>query len=384
MMRNLSLEYTLLLLVAAGCGDGANQSAVDDPGSIEGSGGAKGSEGNESEDESEGNQSEDEDESGGPKFDVGSETSGETGDGGTDDDCEVPEHVACDGSGDVANALGLNCPGELQFTVTQGPAQEGWGTASSFGTTNAFDPREGSEYVTIGSGHLSGLDPLGDCVGSDIPGAEVGHALPAPIVLMDIASGSCSDDASLIGTGDCSNTLQEEFSQTTAGAFDYTEIRIEATVPAGATSFSFDFAYLSREYPSFWESRYNDIFFGWLESETWTGNISFDAIGAAISVNAGFMNYLDADTGNKSSTGLSHPDCPTGTNCSAPELHETCLEGHGATAWLTTEAEVVPGENMVLVIAVMDLGDPYLDSYALLDNFAWGCTEGPPRTAPAG
>ncbi len=379
MVVNRSLGCALIVAVSSGCASDSDRKNDGDGGI---GGPMAGGESNTSDDSSEAPSQEQ-----GPNLDVGSGNPGGPGgggDGGDDDDCEVPEHVPCDGSGDVANALGLNCPGELQFTVTQGPAAEGWDTVSSFGTTDAFNPREGTEYVAIGSGQIVEMTQPSGCIGFDLPGNEVGQMLPAPIVLTDVNAASCSDDPSLIGTGDCSNTLQEEFSQTTAGAFDYTEVRIEATVPAGSTSFSFDFAYFSWEYPSFWESEYNDIFIGWLESEAWTGNISFDANGAAISVNAGFMNYLDADTPNVDGMGAGHPDCPTGTNCSAPELHQTCMQNHGGTAWLTTEAEVIPGEDMILVLAVMDLGDPNLDSFAFLDNFEWGCTEGPPRTVPIG
>jgi hypothetical protein len=169
-------------------------------------------------------------------------------------------------------------------------------------------------------------------------------------------------------------------------ANDYTELRFTATVPEGATSLSYDFAFMSFEYPGFWQSAYNDMYIGWLESENWTGNISFDENGNPITVNAGFMDYLDADASAFDPvTGMEiqHPDCPVGANCSAPEIKGTCMEGHGATRWLTTTATVEPGEEITLVFAVMDLSDSVLDSYVFLDNFQWGCVGGePPTTIP--
>ncbi len=43
----------------------------------------------------------------------------------------------------------------------------------------------------------------------------------------------------------------------------------------------------------------------------------------------------------------------------------------GGTAWLTTEAPVVPGETIVLDFLIWDTGDSELDSLVLLDNFRW-------------
>nr|WP_255216144.1 choice-of-anchor L domain-containing protein [Pseudenhygromyxa sp. WMMC2535] len=173
--------------------------------------------------------------------------------------------------------------------------------------------------------------------------------------------------------GDCSSTID---SQLNGGAYDYTEIRIVADVPSTVNSFSYNLAFFSYEYPEYYGSQYNDMYIGWLESEVWTGNISFDAEGAPISLNAGFLDYRDANAAND-------PECNGG--CSAPELHGTCMEGHAGTKWLTTSAGVQPGETVTIVFAIFDMSDSILDSYAFIDNFQWGC-EGdvPPETVPIG
>ena len=50
---------------------------------------------------------------------------------------------------------------------------------------------------------------------------------------------------------------------------------------------------------------------------------------------------------------------------------------------LTTTAGVEAGDEITLVLAVLDLGDSDFDSYVFLDNFAWGCEGGsPPSTIP--
>jgi hypothetical protein len=105
------------------------------------------------------------------------------------------------------------------------------------------------------------------------------------------------------------------------------------------------------------------MYIGWLESELWTGNISFDGSGNPISLNAGFLEY----TGN------------------APELQGTCMRQHAATGWLTTTAGVTGGENITVVFGIFDLSDSILDSYAFIDNFEWGCEPtGGPVTEPEG
>lgn len=304
--------------------------------------------------------------------------------------CMAPPHTPCDDSPDFLNTLGLNCDGEAQYSVETWGASQGFGTLTRLGNTGAFLPREGERFIVMGSGRVGDLllDPNNpptqgpfDICSSDLGAFDYGTTLPAPIVPTDVGMQSCEDDASLVGTGDCSNTIQEQFERSFnsiyPGANDYTELRFTATVPEGTTSFSYDFAFLTFEYPDFYDSEFNDMFIGWLESEDWTGNISFDEQGRPISVNASFMDYLDADVADSN-----HPTCPAGTGCTAEELTDTCMDGHGATRWLTTTAGVNPGEEITIVFAVMDLGDSILDSYILVDNFVWGCDGGPPTTVP--
>jgi hypothetical protein len=295
--------------------------------------------------------------------------------------CEVPPHVACDSQNDPIKALGLNCGnGEPLVTASFGGSPEASGTLALFGSTNEFAPTEGQRYLVMGSGRVADLVSTGISACSfDLGAYDPGTTLPPPIVPMNVGAQTCTDNPALIGTGDCSNTIQEQFEDSfasfTPGAFDFTELRFTTTVPAGVSSFSFDFAFFSYEYPAYYGSEYNDMFIGWLESSDWTGNISFDDMGNPISLNAGFMDFLDADA-------FGHPVCPTGTNCSAPALTGTCMQGHGGTRWLSTSAPVTAGDDIEVVFAIMDLGDSVLDSYVFLDNFAWGCEEGPPSTVP--
>ncbi len=314
----------------------------------------------------------------GPKFDLGEmpETTGPPPDCEELGNCEctIPEHVPCDaGSGDPFRAMGLNCPGELQVNAsTSGPASA-IGVRSSFGGTATYNPTEGSIYAVIGSGFVSDLDlptPGGDSninpthCNDDLGAFDPGGTLPAPLDPSDVG-GDCTANPALIGTGDCSNTIQGQFDQGVS-ANDYVEMRFDVQVPPDVISLSYDFAFSSTEYPFYFGSEFNDMYVGWLESEQWTGNISFDGAGNPISLNAGFLEYAD-DAGN------------------LPELAGTCMRQHAATGWLTTTAGVTGGETITVVFAIFDLSDSILDSYVFLDNFEWGCDPtGGPSTQPEG
>ncbi|MEM7157925.1 MAG: choice-of-anchor L domain-containing protein [Myxococcota bacterium] len=322
--------------------------------------------------------SEDEDEGGGPLFDIPPPPAGDTGEPDCEElgncECTIPEHMPCDaGTNDPFHAMGLNCPGELAVnTSTSGPATA-IGVRSSFGGTNTFDPREGSVYAVLGSGFVGDLDlvtPPGDSnafptnCSDDLGAFDPGATLPAPLSAVDVG-GDCMADPGLIGTGDCSNTIQAQFDQGGA-ANDYTEMRFDVEVPPDIVSFSYDFAFFSVEYPTYFGSSFNDMYVGWLESENWTGNISFDAMGNPISLNAGFLDFQD-DAG------------------ALPEFAGTCMRQHAGTNWLTTTTGVTGGETITVAFAIFDLSDSILDSYVFLDNFEWGCEPtGGPSTEPEG
>jgi hypothetical protein len=301
-------------------------------------------------------------------------------------ECEVPEHIACDSTTDPGNAIGVNCPGEMQIQVQMGGSPAAYGIRSGFGVTNAFDPREGAKYAVLGSGLLADLDqvtPPGDFglspthCNDDLGAFDPGTTLPPPLVPMNVGAQTCAENPSLVGMGDCSNTIQGQWDQGNS-ANDYTEMRLTATVPSSTNSFSYDFAFFSVEYPDYYKSAFNDMYVAWLESEVWTGNVSFDEQGNPISLNAGFLDYRDSPN-----PVLNDPACANG--CSAPELHGTCMQEHAGTKWLATTAGVAPGEQVTIVFAIFDLSDSILDSYVFLDNFRWGCEgDQPPSTVPIG
>ncbi|MCA9636007.1 MAG: choice-of-anchor L domain-containing protein [Myxococcales bacterium] len=314
------------------------------------------------------------------KYDVGAVPGGSgdpTGvdpceDTGPDCVCTIPDHVPCDnGTSDPFLAMGLNCPGELQVQASTMGNGAGIGVRSNFGANGTFNPREGSVYAVIGSGLVADLNQVtpqndsnaGPTHCNDSLGISLGANLPAPLK-PNAVGGDCTQNPGLVGTGDCSGTIQGQFSQGGA-AFDYTELRFVLQVPTDVTSFSYDFAFFSVEWPYYYGSQYNDMYVGWLESELWTGNISFDQNGNPISLNAGFLDFQDQG-GN------------------LPEFAGTCMRQHAGTNWLKSTVGVTPNEQITVVFAIFDLSDPILDSYAFIDNFQWGCEpSGKPQTIPS-
>ena len=300
-------------------------------------------------------------------FDVGSGD----GDGDGDGDCTLP-HTPCDqASTDPFNVIGLGCPGELQITPTIDAHPDGMGVRQSFGATSAYDPREGSSYFVLSTGHVVELDDEPTDPGNQIyhcnkwfsPGDGMDTtSFPAPIDDHDVG-GDCLANQNLVGTGDCSNTIESQFQQS-GFKYDYQEIRWSAIVPDGAHALAFDVAYFTTEWPVFAGQNYNDMFIAWLEASNWTGNISFDDSGHALSLNAAFFDYQDQ-------------------NGDLAEFDGTCMRYGAGTPWLTSTAQVVPGDQIELVFAIFDLDDVNLDSFVFLDNFRWLCEgDGGPSTVP--
>ena len=147
---------------------------------------------------------------------------------------------------------------------------------------------------------------------------------------------------------------------------DYTEMRITLDVPGNAKGFSFDFNFMSTEFPEFVCSAYDDTFLAWLDSAAFTGNVSFDENDNVVSINIGFFDECDPALGST---------CLGEDNILGTGFENLGGTDGGGTGWLTTTAPVVPGEKAVLTFMIFDEGDHILDSLVLIDNFRWEVTE---------
>jgi hypothetical protein len=211
-------------------------------------------------------------------------------DGSTNGGCLAPSHDPCDEDNDPWHALGINCDGEWEVTTTYtGHVQALYVHTGQLGTymPATYPPLEGDKMVIMSSGIAQQMTIPGQYASTANPGNDP-MVLPAPLTPTPVDVGlmtDCIEDPDLIGTGDCSNTIKEQWSQGN-GAYDYAELRITGEVPGGATGFSYNLAFFSTEYPAFYHSSFNDMYIAWLESEVWTGNVSFDELGAPISLNA--------------------------------------------------------------------------------------------------
>jgi hypothetical protein len=141
---------------------------------------------------------------------------------------------------------------------------------------------------------------------------------------------------------------------------DYVELVLEIDVPSNAKSFSYDFNFMSAEYPEWVCSEFDDTFIAYLESDSFTGNISFDAHDRPVTINIGFFTVCEVGSGSAGCTGAG-PLAGTG--------YESAVGG--GTGWLTTTAPVTPGEHVRLRFIIFDEGDHILDSAVLIDNFRW-------------
>ncbi|HET6584560.1 MAG TPA: choice-of-anchor L domain-containing protein [Nannocystaceae bacterium] len=339
----------------------------------------------------------------GPRFDVGLPDAPAG--------CNLPDRwPSCDSLDDNPfHAMGFNC-GDTGPRLDVGEYEGYPGTmtvhSGRLGTYpgpppgNGFAPREGEKFVVLSTGDATELamsrlelrnkyssvdghpcqnadQANGGCPSSvmmdidgTLPDDQPLYTLPDPIDVRP-SDGDCGENPEFVGSGDCSNSLMQEWLKG-GRAYDYGQLRMTTTVPSGVDGFTFDFAFFSVEYPLYpdHESLFNDMFVVWLDSESWTGNVSFDSSGHVISVNSVLFDYrAPSET------------CP---NCQAPQLQGFAADGHGGTEWLTTTAPVRPDEQMTLVFALFDMGDATFDSMAILDHFEWTCSGVPPFTTPAG
>jgi hypothetical protein len=299
--------------------------------------------------------------------------------------CLAPLPTTCDqGSEDLWHAMGVGCPGSVQaLTSFSGHVGALHVHRGLLGTHGEYAPREGERMVILSTGRAAdvprthaeiGCNPE-TCPSTAFDASSPMFTLPPPLTMTQVDDKlTCVEDPELVGTGDCSNTLQDEWSAG-AGAYDYAELRMSTKVPEGADAFTYQFAFFSAEYPMGADHGvlFNDMYVAWLESEAWTGNISFDELGNPISIHGVFLDYLDADS----------PLCER-IPCEAPELDGFAMDGHAGTRWLETIAPVVSGEQIEVIFAIFDLTDALFDTVVVLDAARWGCTDLPPLTQPQG
>ncbi len=138
------------------------------------------------------------------------------------------------------------------------------------------------------------------------------------------------------------------------GARDVTIMRVDLRVPSGANCLSFDFRFLSEEFPEFVGSPYNDAFIAEIGNSNWTAATKTDP-----AVNSP-LNFATDTTGapiriNK--TGL--------TGMTSFRAKGTTYDG--ATRKLRASNPIKPGLRR-LYLSIFDQGDRNYDSAVFMDN----------------
>lgn len=158
------------------------------------------------------------------------------------------------------------------------------------------------------------------------------------------------------------------------GHRDVTVLKLDVTAGPGSNCLTFDFQFLSQEFPSFVNGKYNDAFIAELDTSSWKttadgtisapDNFAFDASGKPISVNA------------QGALGLSQ------ANAAGTEFGVANYYG-GATPALSASKVLTPGAH-ALYLSIFDMGDDIFDSAAFVDNLRVGYVPDPVKNCKAG
>ena len=137
--------------------------------------------------------------------------------------------------------------------------------------------------------------------------------------------------------------------------YDWNTYRFDLA-PATAGCLSFDFKFLSDEFPEFINSQFNDAFIAQLGSPAVTVDPTTGAINAPGNFAAGAGDMISVNESGPSAT-------------SAALAAGTTYDG--ATATLTARTPVTPGAANSLYLTLFDQGDARYDSAVFLDNLRY-------------
>jgi len=267
-----------------------------------------------------------------------------------------------------------------------------------FGATT---PRQGSSIIVLSTGTAAASAQTNPNHGAFQPGTDAGTS-----------SGSPADWLTANG-GVLPNAPGCPAPYGGSTAFDGVMLSLEIKVPSNANSFSFSSNFFSAEYPEWVCSSFNDFFVVLLDSSyngiipnpadknlaqyrTPSSDIYPIGVNLAFGDTGLFRQCLNGPTGctngsvsgtvtscdsigDLAGTGMDVPNPPPVVLTDFAWCGSSNLAG-GATGWLTTSGNVVPGEVITLRIAIWDTGDHLADSTVLIDNFQWSVDASSPGT----
>ncbi|GAA1791314.1 hypothetical protein HC028_00930 [Planosporangium flavigriseum] len=161
-------------------------------------------------------------------------------------------------------------------------------------------------------------------------------------------------------------------------AFDVTVLKVDLTVPPSANCLTFDFKFLSQEYPVYSGGSYNDAFIAELDSSTWTTNgttisapkdFALDSSKKVVSINsAGLGGLSPANGAGTEFNGAAKFPAGWGT--------DSGKAAGGATGLLQASTQVTPGAHSVY-FSIFDNGDSQVDSAVFLHGLIAGFVPDP-------
>ncbi len=138
------------------------------------------------------------------------------------------------------------------------------------------------------------------------------------------------------------------------GARDVVIMRVDLRVPKGANCLSFDFRFLTEEFPEFVGEVFNDAFIAEIGISTWDASSKVDP---TVTSPRNFATDTKGSPIRVNKTGV--------TGMTAFRAKGTTYDG--ATRKLRASASVQPG-NRRLYLSIFDQGDRIYDSAVFLDN----------------
>ena len=140
-------------------------------------------------------------------------------------------------------------------------------------------------------------------------------------------------------------------------------MKIDLAIPTGANCLSFNFRFLSEEFPVYVGTAFNDAFIAELDTTNWTTsgstitaphNFAFDSSNAVVSINSTGLGGMSAANG----AGTAFDGKTTGPGADS---------NGAATALLGAATQVTSGSHS-LYLSLFDQGDNALNSAVFLDN----------------
>ncbi len=258
---------------------------------------------------------------------------------------------------DVDGADGAKAIELCQTTLTNPPTpqQRTWGVISS-----TYVRADGTAYanpglqVGIQSGWGSNVHVQG---GSNMLVISSGHARTSSQTGA-CGSNSCADEGP--GTAPAGFPQDNPACPPSLDINDDIGLQVDMRAPTNATGYSFKFKFYSMEYPVWVCNSYNDQFIALVNpppTGSVNGNISFDSMHNAVSVNLGFFDVCDPSQESQYASECfgtcptpPSPYCPSGTAQLAGtgfDVWDQQYGGGGATSWLTSQAPIKGGSDLL-------------------------------------